>query len=115
MLCVCHPFKQTRVVRFSVVSMNLSSRASQPIAQSKSGDPAFNYFFSPVKVISPFVSKACQMAPAIVPISSVIEIIPSFPFFEFRQLPPRSRPPEPNRLSDSCAGPWTCLAEAATA
>ena len=61
MLCVCHPLRQTRVDRFSAVSMILSSRASQPIAQSKSGDLAFNSFFSLVSVISPFASSVCQM------------------------------------------------------
>src|ERR1035437_6796827 len=55
---------------------NRFSRASHPIAQSKNGLSAFTSFFSLASVISPFVSKARQIAPATAPISSIIPLNP---------------------------------------
>src|ERR1700674_5609414 len=52
--------------------ITLSSRASQPMAQSKTGDFASICCFKLGKDNSPFAFRICQTAPAVVPISPCI-------------------------------------------
>src|ERR1039458_2100875 len=54
------PLRHARKARFSWVKTILSSRASQPMAQSKTGPAATTSFFSFANVISPFASRACH-------------------------------------------------------
>src|SRR5579883_39387 len=55
---------------------SLSSRASQPIAQSNTGDFASIRFFNVGKDNSPCSLRDCQIAPAVLPIASCIFISP---------------------------------------
>ncbi len=71
-------FSRMRNERFSGVIAILSSRASQPMAQSKRGGLRLTVFFNCVSDNSPLVLSACQMAPAVVPISSCTVISLSF-------------------------------------
>ena len=72
-------FSRTRKDRLPRVIAILSSRASQPIAQSKTGASHSTFFFSFCSVDPPLPFSAFQIAPAVVPISPCIRRN-SFPF-----------------------------------
>src|SRR6266581_8014354 len=61
--------------RFSDVITILSSRASQPTAQSKTGVLTFTSFLSFPRDNSPLSLRACQIIPAVEAISSCITIL----------------------------------------
>src|SRR5712692_7726239 len=71
----CASLSWTRNERFSGVITSLSSRASQPTAQSKTGALPFTSFLSFPRDNSPLSLRACQIIPAVEAISSCITIL----------------------------------------
>ena len=107
-LCVCHPLRQTRVDPLLACQHDFvfaRQPADRPVKKRRLA--AFNSFFSLASVISPFASRVCQIAPAIVPISSFIGIVPSFPNSGFRAPQSHLRLDECNSHFASFAEPWT--------